>query len=173
MTGLWIGGYSENDPSQDEGYWDIAYQNNRLGDKTILRTWENLAKGDLYGNDYVVVYSYGCAELWHMLSGLNDINLPIIQKLLMITPVPRFWWGQTYFGKLWTVKENVLSATCYQIDSFPVSCPISNPIGNIYVNVNLNGRGLTHTSIIYDPYVIGLIMQELQNLRKKLTQAQS
>lgn len=172
MIGLWFGGYGDDDANPLDGFFNTAWQANQLGDKIIPRKWNDATRSELIGIDYAVVYSYGCAELWHLLYGFDPNFLPTIQKLIMLVPVPRFWWGQTYMGKLWTVPPNVKSATCYQIDSFPVSLPISNP-GPNYVNVNLNWKGLDHVSIQYDNYTRGLILSELEILRKNLTPSET
>ena len=169
MKGLWIGGYGEEDINGNIGFYTLARMSQNPGDDITLVDWGHLDTNDFDNVDYVVVYSYGCAAFWRMIFTLTKtgIKIPALKMLIILCGVPRFWWGQ-FYGLLWNVPSFVQSAICYNINSIPYSVPIRN-VTTKYSNVNLDGRGLDHVTIQYDPFTQNLILSELDNLRNNLT----
>lgn len=132
------------------------------------RTWDTLAPTDLMGIDFSIGYSYGQADMWHILNSFDPSKMPTIQKHFIIAGVPRIFWGQLYhpFGSLWTIPRNISRARSFNLTgiwNFPEGCPISNP-SDVYQNFDCSGRDLTHESIVRDSIVHDTIIADLLDL---------
>jgi hypothetical protein len=96
----------------------------------------------------VVVYSYGCSDLWKSIAGMGEEygEPAAIDELVIVAGVPRALDGQFGFG-LWHVPGFVKAATAFNPPdgTVPVSCPIRN-VSAAYRNVAV--AGVDHGTIV-------------------------
>jgi hypothetical protein len=162
LRGLYVSGWSQqlNDGS---GVWTLADTAAILGDTIVSRTCGSLQPIDLLNADYAVVYSYGMAALWRAKKLLRQ---PFhLQRLFIITGVPRFWWGQLY-GTIWNIPTTISSAIAFNTPAttWPMCARIRNADGSNYRNVDLP-NGITHSQADHHYSVHQTILSELQLLR--------
>jgi len=125
------------------------------------RQWDTLAPADLYGRDFVGVYSYGMAALWHAMHAFAPDQRPSFKHLFIIAGVPRVWWGQLY-GGVWTIPPQIMRATAFNTEAWvlPACASISNPSPD-YINLNV-GRAWDHMTIPSCPLVTQTIIEAIK-----------
>ena len=163
MRGLCLGGWAQTIADVQQEFEFLT----QLTPDIIYDVWDTFSPSSLFGVDFTVAYSYGQADLWHMLASFNPLTTPAIKKHFIIVGVPRLGWGQTYWGKLWTIPSCIQRAKAFNLKgliNFPACLPISNPSLNC-VNVDCDGRGLDHDTIVQDSQVKAEIYNDLLALK--------
>ncbi len=102
-----------------------------------------VTRADVEWSDAYIVYSWGCASLWHL---WHSIVFATSKILIIIAGVPDAGLQQFYVN-LWHAPTFIEWAICFDVNDIPTSCTLQNP-GNVdidfgqdipstkYVNVN-------------------------------------
>ncbi len=105
--------------------------------------FNKVSREDVEWADTYIVYSWGCASLWHL---WHSIVFATAKILIIVAGVPDAGLQQFYIN-LWHAPTFISRAICYDVNDIPTSCTLQNP-GNVdidfgqdipnakYVNVN-------------------------------------
>jgi hypothetical protein len=187
MKILVVSGYLEK-VDDGSGIWDIADAlENIPGAEAARREWDKLAPADLAGVDLAVVYSYGCAAFWHEFHALPPEQRPTIRQLFIIAGVPNMPDFGQFYGTVWTVPDNILSAMAFNLHGvIPASCGIHNAtsfdvklsdLPNAAItkrmNVTCDGNGVGHVEIqsveAIQDWIAGTAMEMASALNGQIT----
>ncbi len=179
MRILLIGGkdMKVNGPSR---FWTLVYLLIAAGHdvraKECVETGHEsnkVTRADVEWADTYIVYSWGCASLWHL---WHSIVFSTSKILIIIAGVPDAGLAQFYVN-LWHAPTFISRAICFDVNDIPTSCTLQNP-GNVdidfgqnipiakYVNVNCGNLfplvmlpGQKHVGIVEKQEVIDSIAE--------------
>jgi hypothetical protein len=113
----------------------------------------------------VVVYSYGCADLFRAIAAAERLGLTVrIDFLVIIVGVPRWADGQ-FQPDCWVIPDSVRSCICFSTDSsvFPACSPIRNPSAK-WLNYSVAWQGVDHSNVVALPVVMETVLDAAARL---------
>lgn len=133
---LVVAGFLEH-VGDSSAIWKIADALAVAGHVITRRAWNEVSTLDTTQCDVVVTYSWGMAMFHKVYSGAP------IRRHIVLAGAPNPFLGQ-FLGS-WTEPDPIVTATDYQVDSFPISIPLAERVGCVVINCD--GPGVNHETL--------------------------